>query len=129
MFFYIFFSLTVFAKNLNPILQAQSLKELKKFTAQRKEKEFLNLLCEKQQAFGQIPWACYSISKNNSHLNFWCLNLNTAKLHKKDLVVALQKRGLSSPCKSHLQNLLKRLLYREKPPFLIKKALKATFFL
>ena len=109
--FLFFYSHFVKAWSLDKILKINDARSLKTYIQEENRQNFLKILCQKQKANQKPPVACYKIGLNpDTH----CLSLKIADLNFKILKEALGSSTLSAPCRNHLSEKQKILLYRKK---------------
>ena len=108
-------SLAVLASNAEPsldeILRAGSATALQQALQESNRSEFLKLLCEKQKQAKKPPTACFELKQNADR---HCLRLKTEDLDIEILTQALSSSFLSPPCRKHLEEKKKVLIYRRK---------------
>ena len=78
---------------------------------------FQRTLCKKQIQLKTLPHACYTLPDLRKAADSLCLELVIQNVTLSSLKKALLK-SLSVPCRKHLKNFEKILLYRKKDAFL-----------
>ena len=127
---YVFFiSFKLWALPLEQIFQESDARSLKFSVEKYRNRNFLEILCEKQKEKRKPPTACYELSLN---VDAWCLRLKLRDLKLPELQRALESKFLSVSCRKHLEKQKKILIYRQKD-FLIPEIKKhwtesKTFF-
>ena len=101
------------------ILHAPTLQKLQIHLKKHKALSFQKTLCEKQLQLKAIPYACYSFPELKEVADSHCLELRIKNVTLSSLKKALPFH-LSTPCRKHLKNFEKILLYRQKDTFSLK---------
>ncbi len=96
---------------LDKIFQFNDATSLKSYVKNQERHSFLKILCKKQKENKIPPIACYKLSLP---ADLWCLSLKLKNLSLEIINLALKSKVLSSPCRNHLMNQRKILLYRQK---------------